>query len=511
MRSLLRESSRRTIYTDSMEVFHRAADLVGLDHRVRLEVEEPDYEHIFYVTVQLKDRLVPVAESQFEKHRELPESVLRDPESIERLADGTLLFKDRALLGSDVTIRQGTIRLPGGRLYSFVPGMAKRFKAYRIQHNQARGPYKGGIRYHKDVSLDLFKCLAARMTWQTAIVDVPFGGAKGGVKIDPRAYGHDELEQITARYMYRLKSLIGPNIDVPSPEVGTSAETMAVLLRQFSDGERERHTVRGAVTGKDIRIGGSELFNKATGLGLSFCIDEWARDRAEELRGKTFILQGFGHVGAAAAELLAQAGCRPLAVCDEDGAIYNPDGIDVDALMRHVYENRDNLRRTVAGFPEAQPISKKDFWEVQADILIPAALENEITPEVAGRLRVRLVAEGASCPTTPEADEILHARKIEVIPDTIGNAGGVTVSYYEWLQNARKEHWTEQEVRSRLERTIRANYRIIRDIAANRPSRSDAHDSRPFCMGHEIDMRLASMVLALQRIQSHYVLEGFSQ
>ncbi|HCF61958.1 MAG TPA: Glu/Leu/Phe/Val dehydrogenase [Myxococcales bacterium] len=511
MRSLLREGSRRTIYTESMEVFHRAADLVNLDHRIRLEIEEPDYEHIFYVTVKLKDRLVPVADSDAERFKELPESALRDPESLERLADGTMLLRDRAMLGSDVFIRQGTIRLPGGRLYSFVPGMAKRFKAYRVQHNQARGPYKGGIRYHKDVSLDLFKCLAARMTWQTAIVDVPFGGAKGGVKIDPRAYGREELEQITARYMYRLKSLIGPNIDIPSPEVGTNSETMAVLLRQFSDGERERHKVRGAVTGKDIRIGGSELATRAAGLGLSFCIDEWARERGEQLKGKTFILQGFGQLGSAVAVLLAQAGCRPLAVADADGAIYNPDGIDIDALMRHVWEDRENLRHTVAGFPEAQPIGKREFWDVEADILIPGALENQVTSDIAGRLRVKLVAEGASGPTTAEADEILRARKIDLIPDIVGSAGGVAVSYYEWLQNARMEHWPEQEVRGRLERAIRSNYRILRDIAHNRPTRTDFHDSRPYCVGKELDMRLAAMVLALQRIESHYVLEGISR
>jgi glutamate dehydrogenase (NAD(P)+) len=491
-----------------MEVFHRAADLVGLDHQVRLELEEPDYEHIFYITVKLRDRLVPVAEAEADKHSDLPESVLRDPDSLERLADGTLLLRERALLGSDITIRQGVIRLPGGKLYSFVPGLAKRFKAYRVQHNQARGPYKGGLRYHKDVSLDLFKCLAARMTWQTAIVDVPFGGAKGGIKIDPRAYGREELDEITSRYMLWLKSLIGPNVDIPSPEVGTNAETMAVLLRQYSAGERERQKMRGAVTGKDIRIGGSVLYNEAAGLGLSWCIDEWAREHGQELRGKTFILQGFGHVGAAVAVLLAQMGCRPLAINDADGTIYNPDGIDLDALMRHVHQNPENLRKTVAGFSQARAISKKDFFEIEADIFVPAALENEITPEVAQKLKVKLVAEGSSCPTTPEADEILRARKIDLIPDVIGNSGGVAVSYYEWLQNARMEHWQEQEVRGRLERAIRSNYRIISDIAANRPTRTDFHDSRPYCVGKEVDMRLAAMILALQRIRGNYVLEG---
>lgn len=502
--------TRRTIYQESMEIFHRAADLIGLDHRVRLEIEEPDYEHIFYVTVKLKDRLVPVPETEVHKFADLPQSVLRDPNALERLADGGMLLKGRALLGSDVTIREGVIRLPGSGLYRLQPGQPKRFKAYRVQHNQARGPYKGGVRYHKDVSLDLFKCLAAQMTWKTAIAGVPFGGAKGGIKIDPFAYGKEELEQITLRYMFKLKRLIGPDVDIPSPEVGTTPETMAWLLRQYSDGERERHKARAAVTGKDIRIGGSAGRMKATGQGLVYLIEEWAAERGEALKGKTFLLQGFGNVGATVAELLAQKGCRPIAINDVDGAIYNPNGIDIDALLRYVYENPHNLRRSVAGFPEAQAVSKKDFWEIPADVLVPAALSWEIGSEVAEKLKVALVAEGASIPTTADADEILRARRIDLIPDCIGNAGGVIVSYFEWLQNQRMEHWPEQEVRTRLESTIRSNYRIIRDIARNAPTRTDYHDSRSFCVGKEIDMRLAAMVLALKRIEAHYMLEGFS-
>jgi glutamate dehydrogenase (NAD(P)+) len=498
---------RRTIYTEAMEIFHRAADLSGLDHRIRLELEEPDYEHIFYVTVKLKDRLVPVPEADLARFGDLPESVLRDPHALEHLADGTILLKGRALLGSDVTIRQGAIRLPGGGMYRLEPGVVKRFKAYRVQHNQARGPYKGGIRFHKDVSLDLFKVLAAQMTWKTAIADVPFGGAKGGIKIDPRAYGREELEQIALRYMYKLKRLIGPNIDIPAPEMGTGSETMAVMLRQFTDGEHERHRVRNAVTGKDVRIGGSEGRLKATGQGVVYCIEEWARLRGEGLRGKTFLLQGFGNVGANACEILAQMGMRPLAVQDSDGAIYNPNGLDVDALMRYVLENPKNLRHSVDGFPEAQPIGRKDFFEIKADVLIPAAIEGQISPEIAERLKVALVAEGANRPTTPEADQILAARRIDLIPDVIGNSGAVIVSYYEWLQNQRFEHWTEHAVNERLERAIKGNYRIIRDIAADHPT---AESSR-FCVGKELDVRLAAMVLALKRIESHYALEGFSQ
>jgi len=421
-----------------------------------------------------------------------------------------MLLKGRALLGSDVTIRQGVIRLPGGGLFRLQPGQPKRFKAYRVQHNAARGPYKGGVRYHKDVSLDLFKCLAAQMTWKSAIADVPFGGAKGGIKIDPFAYGKEELEQVSLRYMWKLKRLVGPHVDIPAPEVGTSAETMAFFLREYSDGERERHRLRGAVTGKDIRIGGSEGRLKATGQGLAYLIEEWARDRGESLRGKTFLLQGFGKLGSAVAELLTQMGCRPIAINDVDGTIFNPNGIDIDLLTRFVYENPTNLRRSVHGFPEAQAISKKDFWEIKADFLVPAALSWEINAEVAEKLKVQLVAEGASAPTTTEADDVLRARKIDLIPDVVGNSGGVIVSYYEWLQNERMEHWPEAEVRTRLERAIKSNFRVIRDIARNAPTRTDLHDSRRFCVGRETDMRLAAMVLALKRVEAHYMLEGFS-
>jgi glutamate dehydrogenase (NAD(P)+) len=503
-------SQKRTIYTESMEVFHKAADLIGLDKRVRLELEEPDYEHIFYVTAMLKDRLVPLDKDEQQKYKDLPESVMRNPAGLEPLADGTLILRGRALLGSDVTLRDGVIRLPGKGLHRLTPGQAKRFKAYRIQHNAARGPYKGGIRYHKDVSLDLFKSLASEMTWKTAIADVPFGGGKGGIKIDPRQYGREELQDITLRYMYKLKNLVGPNVDIPAPDVGTNGEIMALMMRQFSDGERERHIARAVVTGKDVRIGGSEGRVKATGQGVAFCVEEWFADRGEKLTGKTFTVQGFGNVGSNGAEILGHMGAKLLAVNDADGTIFNPNGIDIGALIEHV-NAPGNLKRSVLGFPGAQSISKSDFWEVECDFIVPAALGGEIDGNVAERLKTKMIAEGANGPTTPDGDRVLHGRKIDIIPDIIANAGGVTVSYYEWIQNKRMEHWSEQEVNSRLERAIKSNYAIIRDIARNKPSKSDWHDSRRYVIGKEIDHRQAAKVLALKRIEAHYLLEGFSQ
>ena len=502
---------RRTIYTEAMEIFHRAADIIGLDKRVRLELEEPDYEHIFHVTIKLKDRLVPLAAEEASAFADLPATQVRNPDGLEQLPDGQIILNGRALLGSDVAIRGGHLRLPSGGVYQLVPGESARFKAYRVQHNQARGPYKGGIRYHREVSLDLFKALASEMTWKTAIAEVPFGGGKGGIQIDPRQYGRDELQAITLRFMYKLKSLVGPNIDIPAPDVGTNGEIMALMLRQYSDGERERHNTRGVVTGKDVRIGGSEGRVKATGQGVAYCIEDFYQDRGDSVRGKTFILQGFGNVGSHGAEILSSMGARLLAVNDADGTIYNGDGIDIAALMQYVYENPQNLKRSVLGFPGAQRIDKKDFWGVPADMLVPAALGGEITGDIAERLKVKLIAEGANGPTTPEADQVLRQRGIDLIPDIIANAGGVTVSYYEWIQNKRMESWTEAEVNRKLEHAMKRNYRIIRDIAQNKPRKTDMHDSRRFCAGREMDPRCAAMCLALKRIEAHYLLEGFSQ
>lgn len=473
---------RKTVYTEAMEVFHAAADLTGLDRRVRLELEEPDYEHIFYVTANLNDRLVPLAQNEHARYEKLAESKLRNAAGLIPLFDGKLILRGDALRGADIHVENGVIRLPRG-LFRIEEGESRRFKAYRVQHNQARGPYKGGTRYHKNVSLDLFKVLAAEMTWKTAIANVPFGGGKGGIRIDPREFSQDELEAISLRYMYKMKQMIGPDLDIPAPDVGTNGMVMAWMFRQYSDGERERHTMRGIVTGKDVRIGGSEGRVKATGQGLAYCVEEWFKDQQLPLKGARISLQGFGNVGSAAAEILCGMGAVLVAVNDADGTIYNPNGIDPVALVEYVHQNKDNLKRSVAGFPGAQEISKADFWEVESEMLLPCALGGEITGDVAKRLKVKLVAEGANGPTTPEGDEILASKGIALIPDIIANSGGVTVSYYEWIQNKRMESWTEAEVNARLERAIKSNYRIIQDIALNRPQRTADHDSRNFVIG----------------------------
>jgi glutamate dehydrogenase (NAD(P)+) len=498
------------VFGESMAVFHEAADIIGLGPRIRLELEQPDYEHIFYITTSLQDRLVPLPAAEAAAHPGLLASEVPARSAMTRLFDGTIILRPEALRSGSMVFKDGLVRLGDKGVYRVTPGGFMRLKAYRVQHNQARGPYKGGVRFHQGVSLDLFNALAAEMTWKTAIADVPFGGAKGGVRMDPRAYSREELETISLRYMYRLKQLIGPNVDIPAPDVGTNAEVMAWMLRQYSDGERERHELRGVVTGKDVRIGGSEGRVKATGQGLAFCIEEWFEAHGLPLQGARFIVQGFGNVGSSVAEILGSMGGRCVAVQDADGSIFDPRGIDIAALHAHVHDP-ENLRRSVAGYPGAEPIGAADFWAVEAEIAIPAALGDAISGQVAERLRVRLVAEGANRPTTAEGERVLAARGIDVIPDIIGNAGGVTVSYYEWLQNKRMEHWTEAEVKARLSRAIKGNYRLIRDIAADRPAQSADHDSHAFVVGRRLPVRTAAMVLALKRIEAHYLLEGFSQ
>ena len=505
-------NGKRSLYEESMTTFHRAADLIRLDRRVRMELEEPDFEHIFHVTIDTRDRLVPVEDpAELSRFADLPASDVRAGEALEPLADGAFILHRRALLSADITMRQGVIRIPGKGVFRLERGGPRRFKAYRIQHNQVRGPYKGGIRFHKDVSLDLFKSLAADMTWKTAIAEVPFGGAKGGIRIDPFAYSKEEIEHVSLRYVYKLKNLMGPFLDIPAPDVGTNGEIMAYMMRQYTDGERLRHALRGVVTGKDVRIGGSEGRTKATGQGVVYCLEEWAKEAGLELQGARVILQGFGNVGSAAAELLAAKGALVVAVNDAHGTVAREQGLDVAALVQHVHGDPRNLRRTVAGFPGGAAISRDDFWELPADVCIPAALGGAIDAKVAERLRVRLVAEAANGPTTPEAEEVLRARGIDLIPDVVCNAGGVTVSYYEWLQNQRLERWPEAEVNARLEQALKKNYALIRDVARDEPRRTPLYDAAPFCVGQEVDVRTAAMIVALKRIEAHYLIEGFSQ
>ena len=500
-----------SFFAQAMESFERAADLMQLHPRIRLELQEPDCEHAFYLTVDMEDRLLPLSEAEAQAFASLPVSSFPALKNLETLADSSKVLPVQALRQATVSMKDGHIRLEDGKVYCWQPGAPQRFRAWRIQHNQARGPYKGGLRFHPDADLDVFKALAADMTWKTAIADVPFGGGKGGVQVDPNLLSRKELQNLALRYAYVAKPFMGPELDIPAPDVGTDASIMAAMLRQYSDGERFRHLQRGFITGKDTRIGGSEGRTQATGLGLVYCIEDYYAEKKDSISGKTFLVQGFGNVGSFAAECMHQRGGRLLAAGDVGGYIYNPEGIDVPRLLAFIRNHPKGRMATVADFKEAKAISKEEFWKLEADILIPAALGAEITEEVAKGLKVKLIAEGANGPSTPEGDRILFARGIELIPDIMANAGGVVTSYYEWLQNRNMEYWSEAEVCRRLRLALQRNYRIIRDIARNTPQKSEMHDSRGLCLGKTTDMRCAAMVLALRRIEAHYLLEGFSQ
>jgi glutamate dehydrogenase (NAD(P)+) len=368
-------------------------------------------------------------------------------------------------------------------------GDIKMFVGYRVQHNNALGPYKGGLRFHPAVDLDEVRALAAWMTWKTALLNIPFGGAKGGIEVDPADYSNQELEGISRRFIFNLGSNIGPEYDIPAPDVNTNAQVMAWMLDTYLSTipPQERHRSIHVVTGKPIEAGGSLGRDKATGQGVVFTIEQWARDRNLDLSSLTYTVQGYGNVGSWTARLLKPHGARLVAAEDIDGAIANPDGIDADELYLYMQENRG-----VLGFPGAEAIDHQTFFGTEADIFVPAALENQITAETAPWLNVRLVAEGANGPTDPDGDLILQDKGIDLLPDILCNAGGVTVSYFEWLQNKRSEFWDLEEVDGRLYKMMVSAYLRVKAAAAQ----------------FETDRRTAAYIVALTRLEKLYKERG---
>jgi glutamate dehydrogenase (NAD(P)+) len=364
-------------------------------------------------------------------------------------------------------------------------GRIEVFTGYRVQHNNALGPFKGGLRFHPAVNIDEVRALATWMTWKSAIAGIPFGGGKGGIQMDPSKYSSAELERITRRFTFALGNTIGPEYDIPAPDVNTNGQIMAWILDTYQSmmPANDRQRMLHVVTGKPIEAGGSLGRDKATGQGVVYLIREWAKDRKFELGGATYIVQGFGNVGSWAARLLTPLGPRLVAAEDVTGSIANEDGIDPEALAKHV-----RAKGGVAGFVGARPITHLAFLRTKADIFIPAALENQITAETAPLLNVRLVAEGANGPTNPDGDRVLVERKIDLIPDVLCNSGGVVVSYFEWLQNKRSESWELQEVDCKLYRRIVDAYARVRDTA------------RQF----DVDWRTAAYVVALARLEKVY-------
>ncbi|MGE5141215.1 MAG: Glu/Leu/Phe/Val family dehydrogenase [Rudaea sp.] len=364
-------------------------------------------------------------------------------------------------------------------------GTVQTYTGFRVQHNLTRGPGKGGIRYHQNVTLDEVRALAMWMTWKAAVVNIPFGGAKGGVVVDPTTLSMRELEHLTRRYATEISPLIGSDGDIPAPDVNTNAQVMAWFMDTIS--MHHGHLESAITTGKPVALGGSLGRADATGRGVSMVTARAAEFLGMSLQDAPTVVQGFGNVGSYSALLLHELGCRIIGVTDVFGGIYNPKGIDPASLMRHLKQTG-----SVVKFSDTEPISNKDLLALKCDILVPAALEGQITGENAGDVKARIVAEGANGPTTPEADDILHDKGVLVVPDILANAGGVTVSYFEWVQDLQSFFWDESEIVLRLKRLMDAAF-----DAVNSTSQS-----------LKITMRLAANIVAIGRVAEATRLRG---
>jgi glutamate dehydrogenase (NAD(P)+) len=357
------------------------------------------------------------------------------------------------------------------------------FTGHRVHHNVNRGPAKGGIRYHPDVTLDEVKALAMWMTWKCAVVGIPFGGGKGGVVCDPKGERSAqpmtprELENLTRRYTTEIEILIGPDRDIPAPDVNTTPQIMAWLMDTYS--MHKGHTVTGVVTGKPIAVGGSLVRNEATALGVKMVIENAARHLELSLDGATVVIQGYGNAGAYAASLMYELGAKVIAVSDSRGGIFNPNGLDPHAVDRH---KRDT--GSVVNFPGSENVSNAELLEIPCDILIPAALEDQITDENAPRIRPKIIAEAANGPTTPEADRILHENGVFLIPDILANAAGVTVSYFEWVQDLQSFFWDEDDINRKLRSVVSRAFDTVVSTAEK----------------HKVDNRTAALMVAIDRV-----------
>ncbi|MGH9728244.1 MAG: Glu/Leu/Phe/Val family dehydrogenase [Candidatus Acidiferrales bacterium] len=389
----------------------------------------------------------------------------------------------------DAGLRQ-VLRTPKRVMEVSVPtkmdnGQVKVFTGYRVQHNIARGPAKGGVRYHPGVTLDEVKALAMWMTWKSATVNIPFGGAKGGIICDPKRMSKPELERMTRRYCSEILPIIGPARDIPAPDVYTDAQTMAWMMDTYAT--IVGYSAPGVVTGKPVALGGSEGRNEATARGCLFVTEEACKAKKMNLRGATVAIQGFGNAGSTAARLFTEKKARVIAISDSRGGVYNTRGIDPFKAAR--YKERSG---TVVGMPGTSRISNDDLLTMKCDILIPAALENVITLNNADQIKAKIIAEAANGPTTPHADEALAKRGIMVLPDVLANSGGVTTSYFEWVQDLQNFFWTEAEVNAKLEAVMKRAFHEVHDNARK----------------HHVHMRTGAYILAVGRVADATVVRG---
>ena len=364
-------------------------------------------------------------------------------------------------------------------------GSVRVFTGHRVQHNTGPGPTKGGIRYHESVTLSEVKALAMWMTWKCAVVGLPYGGAKGGVTVNPKLLSQAELQNLTRRYTTEIQFMIGPNQDIPAPDINTNAQIMAWIMDTYS--MNVGYSVPGVVTGKPIALGGSQGRTEATGRGVVFAIQEAAPKINMDLSAATAVVQGFGNVGSVAAKLLLESGVKVVGIGEVVGSIYNANGIDIPALI---------LEKARTGhideFPDVERISNRELLEMPCDILVPAAIENQIDAENAPKIKARMIVEGANGPTSPEADDIIQDRGIMLLPDIFANAGGVTVSYFEWVQALQAFPWTEQQVNERLKQIMQDSFVAVYETSAK----------------HKVNMRTGAMVYAVKRVAEFTQLRG---
>src|SRR5918996_787335 len=359
------------------------------------------------------------------------------------------------------------------------------FTGYRVHHNSVLGPTKGGLRYDAEVSLGEVSALAMLMSWKCALMGLPYGGAKGGVRCDPRSLSRQELENLTRRYTAEIILLIGPDLDIPAPDMGTDEQTMAWMMDTYS--MTQGRTVPGVVTGKPLMIGGSAGRREATGRGIVYALYQAARHLGQEIRGRKVVVQGFGNVGSVAARILWREGCVIAGVSDIKGGIWNPAGIDIRQLETHVAE-----AGTVTGFPGTEPVSNADLLALPCDVLIPAALGSVIRADNAEQIKATVIAEGANAPTTPEADTILRDRGVTVIPDILANAGGVVVSYFEWVQGLQYYFWRESEITTRLQEVMTRAFNRVWTLASKEGT----------------DLRTAALMEGVRRVAEGYKIRG---
>lgn len=397
------------------------------------------------------------------------------------------------LMGLDADVRR-ILSEPANEILVNFPvklddGRVEVFTGYRVQHNNVLGPFTGGLRYHVGVDVDDARAHALRLTWKHAMAGVPFGGAMGGIHVDPARYSMEELERITRRFTFCLGDNIGPEYDILSPELNTGPQIMAWILDTYLSTRppHERNRCRHVVTGKPTVLGGSLGRNKAVGQGLVFLLAEWAKENAFNISGATFIVQGFGSVGSWVARLLSLLGAKLLAVEDASGALGDPNGIDPEDLAAYLRKHR-----LAVGYPQGEPLSHEAFLSTEADIFIPAAVESQITADTAPLLNVKLVAEGANSPTDADGEAVLSQRGIEVLPDILCNSGGVIVHFFEWLQNRRSETWDLDEVDRKLHQQIVGAYRAVKKTEAD------------FGVG----IRTAALIVGLSRLQNAYLKRG---